>query len=362
MSQTAAPSVHDRILYAATENNALLKTLAETDYAPAAVQQNTSYINSLTQQLKQLEKSVWSLDMKRIREQEEHEKYRDSTMRRLAYKISGKKGDFEEKAKKEEREYFEAVQKHSAETKCLSALQTSLREAQETQKELEAANLTHKSAKEALQRLYHDIFQGPTPAFPEEDAAEQAVTWPQQQFSEVQQRLSAESQVLNILNTAQDVMVDVLRNMNKAESASQADVWGLGGSYADMAERSALARAHASVQQIQMLMMQAQNLNRGVGSLGPMNVAQGNFMSDILFDNVFTDLSFHRKIQESTVQIVQASRRLRGEIDKSRNRIAAFKAEADDAARRLNAARENLERVRRAIFDSVAGGLPEYQA
>jgi len=45
---------------------------------------------------------VKMLDSKRNMEQQEHEKYRDSTMRRLANNISGNKEAFEEKAKREE--------------------------------------------------------------------------------------------------------------------------------------------------------------------------------------------------------------------------------------------------------------------
>lgn len=46
--------------------------------------------------------TVKMLDSKRNMEQQEHEKYRDSTMRRLANNISGNKEAFEEKAKREE--------------------------------------------------------------------------------------------------------------------------------------------------------------------------------------------------------------------------------------------------------------------
>jgi hypothetical protein len=43
-------------------------------------------------------------------QQSVHEMYRDSHVKRLAYRMTGNKGKFEAKAEKEEREYHEALQ------------------------------------------------------------------------------------------------------------------------------------------------------------------------------------------------------------------------------------------------------------
>lgn len=347
-------------MYAATENNSCLKTLQETDYALGAIQQNKVYMKTLTKQIQETEARVKKLDQQRQKEQKDHEKYRDSTMLRLAFKLSKKGEVFKQKQEKEEREYFEAVQAHFEETKCLNSLKESMREAEETQEELETAELTNKSAQEALDRLYNSLFQGPSPGFPEEDAAEAAVHQPRDAFQDAQQRLSTESQVLSILSRALQSLTKATRNMAEAESASKKDILGWGGTYADMAERSALANAQQWVAEAQMLMSQARQLSDQIEEIGPVRIAEGNFMSDILFDNVFTDLNFHRKIQESTRQVMEAHRNLKGQVQLAEDRVKAVRIEADNASRRLTAARENLQRVRASVFDRVAGGLPEY--
>ncbi len=354
------PSVQDRILKAATEQSTLLKTLQETDYASGALSQNQNYINTLNKQISQKESRVKQLDVSRQKEQKEHSKYRDSTMKRLSYKLAGKRQDFEEKQKKEEQEYLSAVQEHFEESKCLESLKTQLREAKESQQELQAAQLKHKSAQEALERLYNNLFQGPTPAFPEEDQAENAVRPAQSAYQTAQQKLTAKTQVLNILGIALKVMTQVIRDMADAERASQMDIMGWGGSYADMAERSALARAQQNVQQVMMLMQQARGLSPEVGELGPMRIAQGHFMSDILFDNFFTDMSFHREIQESARQVVGAYHKLKAQVEQAERRVKDLRVEVDRQSHNLRAARERLMQVRARVFDSVAGGLPEY--
>ena len=239
-------------MYAASENNALLKTLQETDYATAAIQQNQQYIQTLTKQIQESEVKLKKLDLQRQKEQKDHEKYRESTMKRLAFKLSGKAEKFEERQKKEEREYFEAVQAHFEETKCLDSLKSAIREAQETQKELEGAELRHKSAQEALDRLYNSLFQGPTPGFPEEDQAEATLQQPRMDFQNAQQMLSNEQQVLQILGRALQALTNAAQEMARAESASQKDIMGWGGSFADMAERSALANAQQWVAEVRM--------------------------------------------------------------------------------------------------------------
>lgn len=347
-------------MYAASENNALLKTLQETDYATAAIQQNQTYMKTLAKQIQETEARVKKLDLQRQKEQKDHEKYRDSTMKRLSFKLSGKAEAFKAKQEKEEREYFEAVQAHFEETKCLDSLRSAMREAEETQKELQTAELRNKSAQEALDRLYNSLFQGPTPGFPEEDQAEAALEQPRDDFQNAQQRLSSEQQVLQVLGRALRALTNAAQEMARAESASQQDIMGWGGSFADMAERSALANAQQWVAEMGMHLSQARQLSSQVGDIGPIRIAEGSFMADILFDNVFTDLSFHREIQESARQVMEAHRRLKGEVQRAEERVGKVRGDADEASWRLTRARENLQRVRASVLERVAGGLPEY--
>src|SRR5436190_9088216 len=136
-------STHDKIAAAATKNAQLLTELAETDYASSALQQQSTYLADLQSQLSQTDDLIKKLTSKRTSELKDHEKYQNSTVRRLAYKLGGKKEKFEAKAEKEEREYFEAVQEeHKAKVR-RGTLVHNLDKAMETRSQLEAVAKQH---------------------------------------------------------------------------------------------------------------------------------------------------------------------------------------------------------------------------
>jgi hypothetical protein len=352
--------IQERILTANARNLTLLKTLTETDYVAGALQQNGQFVASLTANIADQTKAVKTLSLTVSKEQADHEKYRDSTMKRLAFKLSGKKEAFAARAEKEEKEYFEAIQKRFNAQRYLESLQTTLADAQATRKELEQAASVHRDAQSQLDSLYESIFAGQTPDFPEEDAKEFPVREAAMQLQAAQMRLGVESQVRMILVSADEVMRGLLRDLDQAESASEMDMWGLGGTYADVAERSALANAQGKASRVRMLVAQARNLHSGVGSVGPMTIAEGNWMSDVLFDNVFSDMKFHDKIMDSVQQCRGVHAQVVGETKKAIERENAARQEAGRATAKLEAARRELQDVRRSVFERLAGGLPTY--
>lgn len=85
-------------------------------------------------------------------------------------------------------------------------------------------------------------------------------------------------------------------------------------------------------------------------------------MSDIIFDNIFSDMAFHDKIKASQVDVNNFAVRLNGEVQAAKQRQAMAKGELDRAANDLGQARKELERVRTETFEKVASGLPPYSA
>jgi len=90
----------DIILAAIARNDELITILGETDYAQSALQQSTAYVAELQTQMAAEEKNVKKAVLKLQKEQSEHEMYRDSHVKRLAYRMTGNKGKFEAKAEK----------------------------------------------------------------------------------------------------------------------------------------------------------------------------------------------------------------------------------------------------------------------
>ncbi|EON63221.1 hypothetical protein W97_02448 [Coniosporium apollinis CBS 100218] len=348
--------IKSRIASSVEQNNRLLKTLSETDYAPPALAQQSVYISNLQKELSELDKRIKHLETITKTELKDHEKYRDSTMKRFTYRLGGKKGQakFEAKASKEEREYFEAVQAEKAAKDQRDVLQARLDEAMRMRKEFETAAQKHDQAQKELDALYESIFAGPTPDFPEEDQKEWPVHNARQHYGEIQQRLNAEAQAVSCLADARGALRVALANTQAALHYSSMDVWGVGGGFGDMAERSALAKAQSAVQQVMMLIDQARRMDPQIQSIGPMNVAQGNILSDVLFDNVFSDMRFHQKIEDSNRELQRAEQNLAAQQNAANHRLDALKEEMAAASRNLEAARIELQRVRMEAFEKVA--------
>jgi hypothetical protein len=220
------PSTAARIGENAAQNDRLLKTLAETDYAVPALQQNGNYISTLKKQISLEEKSLKELSKKTAKEYAEHQKYRDSHMKRLAYRIGGKKAKFAEEATKEEREWLEAVQLGLQTESGLEQLRVNLQDAQKTSDELTAVAIVRNGTQIALDALYNSILEGPTPDIPCEDEKENAVNEAENEFNVVQLLLFSEKQARDIFLDADKVLKRAMIDIREALSSNSMDMGG----------------------------------------------------------------------------------------------------------------------------------------
>lgn len=352
-------SASERIAAAAPRNAELLATLSKTDYAPAALKQQNAFIADLQASLKQTDATIAKLDQTVKKELKDHEKYRDSTVKRFASKLGGKKSQakFEEKASKEEKEYFDAVYAKKAAEDERAMLKTQLADAEKVRVEYDSALKTHKDAQEELNEMYEGIFAGPTPDFPDEDPKELAVYEAEKKRNDAQEKLSKSTQAAQCMIEADKVMGYAQTAMGSALNYSTWDVWG-GGSFADIAERNALADASSAAQRSLMLVAQAQRLDSAIKHPGQVNIAQGNILSDVLFDNIFTDLAFHEKIKESAINLRIAHQRLAEQRQLVGQRLQSLKVEVEQAEGVLRQARDELQNVRQRAFEQVEAARP----
>lgn len=280
-------SIEDKIKNAASRNTELLRILADTDRAIPALNQQQRYIADLKNEAAELHVKMKKLDWKRQKELQDHERYRDSVMKRFAYKVSGKKEKFEERAAKEEREYFEALQEEHQATEMKKNVEQMLDDAVKAKQKIEQDVALHQQAQQELDRLYDSIFKGPTPGFADEDAKEADVATALQQYQDAENKAEAEGKAVMLLVDAQRVMMEAIYAIKDALRYSTRDMWG-GGTITDMMERNCLAQAKARLAEVRMLVRQAQNFSPAVKDLPPVHVAEGNLMSDVFFDSKST--------------------------------------------------------------------------
>lgn len=349
------------ILASATQNTHLLSTLSRTDHAPSEYAQITQYQSSIEKIISEQEQRVKILAARSAKEQQDHKEYQDSTVKRLAYKLSGRKHKFIEKEEKEHREWLNAIQNELEAKRHLDHLNDTLQDAKSKTASLKPLVEEHNAAQAELDTLYNTIFSGPSPDFPTEDTKEHMLSLAKDSFDEVQLRLSTESNVLSILQNASTVMNQCVATLDDALQSSTMDAWGIGGGFVDMAERSSLAQAQSLSSQVAMLVSQARQMQPAVQPLGPMNIAQGNLMSDVIFDNMFSDLKFQGKIKESKRQVITARSRLIQETKHSSERLTNLRGEVEEKKQILETKRKDLQDERAALFEKVvaSGGISE---
>lgn len=344
---------------AAMKNAALLQGLSDTEYALSALRQSQTYLDDLEREMYECNKQIGLLASKTKIEKEQHDKYKDSIMRRFMYRAGGKKDRFEEKASKEEREYFEALNAENQARSRREEWNKSLEAAKKDHLELEKVANKHRNLQTQLDALYDGIFAGPSPEFPSEDAKEYAFREARDAFNAAEQRQKAETQAVSCLESADGSMTRAVRELDTACDYSRADMFG-GGTLTDMMERDALSRAEREIDKVKMLVDQAQRFSPEVRGLGPIEIENRHILSDVVFDNMFSDMRMHEKIKSSRARCHQEARNLKFSIVKAKEREAELKMQAGQALTKLESARRDLQRVRQEAFETVAQ-LPSYE-
>lgn len=314
-------------------------------------------ITDLTSQLAASDARVKDLNLKRLFEKSDHEKYANSRVRRLAYRATGQRAKFDAAAEKEEREYLEAMQAHFQETEINRELRAQLDLARAVVGELEPVVAVHEQAQRELDELYEGLFGGVTEGMGREDEVEEETERKAEGYRVARERAEVGRQAVKLLGEARGRMRSADEEMGRALQASKGDILGVFPSAGyDMMERSALARADNQVVSARMLVMQAQRMWPVAGrvwELPEVKIEQGHLMRDIFFDNVMTDYRFHEKIKEGKMSVVRCAQVLDGFEAEAR---ATYQGLEEDRKRKeadLQAARAALQKERERAFEAL---------
>lgn len=135
-----------------------------------------------------------------------------------------------------------------------------------------------------------------------------------------------------------------------------------GGTMTDMMERSELANAQRASDQARLCVEQARVLSPQLPGLAGVRVAQGNIMSDVFFDNIFTDYNFHRRIQASAAELQRQALGLQQILLHSAQRVGELQRQTRQAGADLESAREVLETTRETIMVNAGNAPPPVYA
>lgn len=349
----------EQLSQAASKNHELLDILQQTDYAPPAYEQNNAYISDLQQQTAKTERDLKKYHSVTEAERKDHLKYKESVVKRYAYKLGGSRGKdkFASKSEKEEREFLEAWQREREAEDALENLRAAMSNAEAQKSTLEKEKARREQAQKELDQLYASIFSGPTPQVPGEDEVEREVQQARTWFDQCQMQSDRDGQALEALKRAGPPIVYAERNMDDARGASQMDMLG-GGAFMDMMERDSLSKGQMQLSKALRHYDEARRMQPAIPALADVHIDQGHLMSDVLFDNIFSDMAQHDRIKSGQTQMGRAAAQLREETGKQEERAKAAREQVRRAQSQLEDARRRLQGVRSEAFEQFADGAP----
>jgi hypothetical protein len=231
-------------------------------------------------------------------------KLKHNGVKKAWYRSTGK---LEEKLREEEVQWlkrFEEVQAAKArgeeQDKEVQELRASYRRCRE-------AKETHDRAKRDLEQLIERLFAGPTPHFPREDELEQNLALGKQRLLEGQRVLKRQEYIRDMLAVAQKCLAASMAELQTSLQMNMYDIFS-SNAYADIAVHSSLARARDFASKAQFYVSEVRKVDRYVPQLGNLQIEQDNFVFNIIFDNIFTDLRVRQIISESYAKIDRANK------------------------------------------------------
>ncbi|KAL4916774.1 hypothetical protein BDW62DRAFT_218594 [Aspergillus aurantiobrunneus] len=353
-------SIYENIAATRERHSQILSDLAAVDRAPDALKSHDAYLSDLRDELAEINRDLAEARKHTQIEREKHERYRDSTVRRLMYRATGKRANFEERADKEMRDYYSAWERENETKAQKEMLEAEIAEAVGRQKELQQACNERALLGDELEAMYRSLFEGPTEEFPEEDAQEEVAKIAQQRYRELSRRLEHTHRAAQCLAKAQLTIKQALLAIFEGIRQCERDKWGFCGLLADMQQQTCLSQAQQRVSQTQMLVKQAMRLDCHVHPLPAMDIVQHDMISGLIFDSMWYNISLLNRVQQSFNEVQHAEQVLGTQLRRTKSRAADLQEDVGEAAATHENAQRELRRIREQAFLQAAEPPPPY--
>ncbi|PFH60086.1 hypothetical protein XA68_11474 [Ophiocordyceps unilateralis] len=337
----------------AIRNAQLLHILAETDNALPALEQRSQFITELDSQIRLSDEKLQALKRNCDSGRKAHEKFRHSQLRRFVYTATGQKEAYAHKEETGERDYMKAVQRMQREHSINENLKQQRREATRTRHELEEAAKRHREAQHKLNELYHTIFAGPTPQFPEEDEAEKVCHGLVLRYRSARRGWEAETRAIQLLSEGDNLMDEALAQTRDALSYSRAELLGTGGGLYEMMESNRLSKADRLVTLARLQVSKAQRASPKVRALPPSGDGgnHGQTVRTLYFNN--NDMTFREQVKRNVGDTQRCADSVKRELEAALKRQAKLQSDLDKRRAELRDGRAILQKAREGVFEFV---------
>jgi hypothetical protein len=107
---------------------------------------------------------------------------------------------------------------------------------------------------------------------------------------------------------------------------------------------------------VRMLQQQVKQVAPEIPGLGQLNIAMGSIWSDVVFDNIFSDMQMHDQVKQSIVQVDRAGNKCSDIIRQREQQEKQLQSEVKQAGEKLQCARLELQAAREEAFRRVVSG------
>ncbi len=282
----------------------LVSSLTRFEGVGEQLNQQQVYLNNIKNQRNNAKKVFDQQTWITNKEHKDIEKLKKFTWTSFKARV---KGDRDKQLKKEEAEYFDALNKKEGAIQDLQKLDSMVSIAVEQYNQIRSQFNQKVKLEKHLDDLIHEACEGVSD--PVEDAIETDI----QRLIAQRGPITIEKNKYNIardqLNSAQQHFQRAINLLDGARSLSTYDTFFGGGYFADSAKHSKMADSRnvlqAGYRSLERAYFELPQLPR----IPHVNVEQGSFFWDVAFDNFFSDMRSRNRIQKALrdVQNVQRS-------------------------------------------------------
>ncbi|KAF5023270.1 hypothetical protein F66182_4682 [Fusarium sp. NRRL 66182] len=316
----------------------LLSLLEQTKHIRSDVSLQQKIVSDLESQLADSNRELEGLDRKRVTDLESHKKYRDGHVMKFLYKASGKENSYTGQAEREERNYLNTLQQAHHASEHNSVIKAKLDQELATKRDLDRHMQGYLDVQKQLDDIYDDIFSGPTPDFPEEDAKEQQSDDALSAYVSTKTALQLHQKALDLLEQASATMTASLQQVDRALQAG------------DMSQLRALNQGRELVQQSKITVDQLVQLGSDVIALP----AEANPRTMEVTSNL-GDVWGKVDITGGRQEVARCTAALNSSLGQAKERKYFLNKELRRKEEEMEEARTELQTIRRRIVEEVMG-------
>lgn len=236
---------------------ALEKTVSESEWAVSALPQISKRLQAAEASAKTTRDNIRKFDKRSKDQLGRLQNLKHSSVKRAWYRTTGK---LEERIEEEEKVWLKEYE----------LVQAAKARGEEQDKEVEEAKRLHdqtvqakniyERAKKDLSTLLEQLFAGPTPSYPSEDAIEQSLVTKRQQLDDINVLAKRQQYITNSLERALQCLTGALQALQSSLQINTFDLFSHGG-YADWMVHSALAQARDLSARAQFLVTEVRRID-----------------------------------------------------------------------------------------------------